>query len=187
MPISWGEGRFSTRSNAQRLRLTRSIQRIEQSRKRPSSTTSVPAQFSPDFSNSFVRLSEFRLASKTARMRCCFPCKKRSWARSVLRRKSSSAFIAGFSRLGDLYNFAGLRATIRPIFNLKFNLIALCEAPVSIRQYGAIVNEYVCPVIPPNEAVPFLIIEPLDDPLAPLLTHIHHHVSFGFRQVAQSS
>ena len=64
-------------------------------------------------------------------------------------------------RLGDV----GCLGTFGSLDNLKFDGISFLQRAVAIANYGGVVNKYIRPIFPPDEAVSFRVIEPLDQSL----------------------
>ena len=66
-----------------------------------------------------------------------------------------------FSSLGHFDYAIGLRAFLA-LHDFELNLIAFLETLVSLRLYGAVVDEHIRTILLPDESEAFCVIEPLD-------------------------
>jgi hypothetical protein len=91
-------------------------------------------------------------------------------ALGLLQRSSSGALLAGQR------NTIGLR-TLVALDDLEMHLVAFFERLVPVPLNGAVVNEYIRPVIPAEKAVPLGIIEPAHDTMK--LSHVIYPLASG--------
>jgi hypothetical protein len=63
---------------------------------------------------------------------------------------------SGFLDVGSLRTF-------RSLHNLELDYVSFLQSPVTVTDYGRVVNEHIRAIVAPDKAVPFCVIEPFYD------------------------